>query len=905
MRKRIPVISTCMVMFVMFCAVILGACGCQAEKKNITLTITPATWTNEGYTITNPDYKFEDIEDGGKKVVFDYKKKAMDITLYVKANEGYVIDNAVMRAVTTNYLNNDSNYQSFAIEKGAEGKITIKSVDQDIVLIIERVRRVNMFIYFDAMGGEYTDSNPLYVFGEMGSTSSASAPTNPTYENHKFVGWYTMKEVEGEQVYDTLYDFDTITLVPDITLYAKWIEKSTLTFDSKGGSVVPSQELYDEVALIPSDPTKEHHQFDGWYTTENYEEGTKFDFTQPITTDTTLYAKWIEGKDFTFYLNDGSVGEDQTPTIYHTDTVYDTVVDKPTDPTREGYRFAGWYTEETCEHAFDFNTVVSANTKLYAKWVEQITISFVTKNVEDNISSQVIDIHTKASQVSALDIVEKGMTLEFTGWALTEEVVENEELINFDEYLFDTDCTLYARYAVISGYNIYFHELDIIDLTPNKGITFPDYDDMFYVLDESYVYVPVEHANNLKVDVMVKDNFEANTLVMNITNYENNASIEPISGVQDETNTNLFHFTINEVTEVLHIRFSAEAIQKHTISFYKNEGVTLPDGETEKEFATKIAYHDDVLPEFPNAPSRGVEYKFDGWYKEKECTTKYDITEKVTTDFALYAKWIEGKKVTFYLNDGSETQKEWKSVYTYGEAVTEPTDKPTREGYRFDYWANDVEGAGIYNFSHVVTENLSLYAQWVKNITISFQTKVQEEEIPSQTIDINTGITSVVAGNYLSSDLEDEAVYVFRGWSLTDNSEEVLDLSTTKFEKDTTLYAVYTKKEELKIQVQNLNKDIIETVGYFDSLNIFNDLYDEECYWITGREAQDFTIEIRITSTVAENLTSVTLVTKDFETGQEIARFNGERVEGEGYVYAFDVKVSQDAKLTIETKRGI
>lgn len=43
---------------------------------------------------------------------------------------------------------------------------------------------------------------------------------------------------------------------------------------------------------------------------------------------------------------------------------------KPTDPTRDGYTFGGWYTDEACTQAYDFSTPVTADLTLYAKWTK-------------------------------------------------------------------------------------------------------------------------------------------------------------------------------------------------------------------------------------------------------------------------------------------------------------------------------------------------------------------------------------------------------------------------------------------------------------------------------------------------------------------------------------------------------
>lgn len=43
---------------------------------------------------------------------------------------------------------------------------------------------------------------------------------------------------------------------------------------------------------------------------------------------------------------------------------------KPADPTRDGYTFGGWFTDETCTQAYDFSTPVTADLTLYAKWTK-------------------------------------------------------------------------------------------------------------------------------------------------------------------------------------------------------------------------------------------------------------------------------------------------------------------------------------------------------------------------------------------------------------------------------------------------------------------------------------------------------------------------------------------------------
>lgn len=64
-----------------------------------------------------------------------------------------------------------------------------------------------------------------------------------------------------------------------------------------------------------------------------------------------------------FDTQGGSSVNGQTPASGST-------VTKPTDPTREGYTFAGWYTDESCTKAYDFSVAVTADMTLYAKWIK-------------------------------------------------------------------------------------------------------------------------------------------------------------------------------------------------------------------------------------------------------------------------------------------------------------------------------------------------------------------------------------------------------------------------------------------------------------------------------------------------------------------------------------------------------
>lgn len=76
----------------------------------------------------------------------------------------------------------------------------------------------------------------------------------------------------------------------DGTISVKSTAKHTVTFDSNGGSSVPSQEVYNGMtAAVPADPVKDGSTFCGWML-----DGSLYNFSTPVTGNITLVAFWIE-----------------------------------------------------------------------------------------------------------------------------------------------------------------------------------------------------------------------------------------------------------------------------------------------------------------------------------------------------------------------------------------------------------------------------------------------------------------------------------------------------------------------------------------------------------------------------------------------------------------------------------
>lgn len=134
---------------------------------------------------------------------------------------------------------------------------------------------------------------------QIRANAPAARPADPTKEGHTFIGWYN-----GESE----WNFET-PVTEKLTLTAKWqINRYTITFDTAGGSEVPSiTQDYGTAITAPANPTKTGYTFAGW------------DKTIPSTMpagDMTITARWTENRVIVIIRPDDSKDEPD-PGIIH------------------------------------------------------------------------------------------------------------------------------------------------------------------------------------------------------------------------------------------------------------------------------------------------------------------------------------------------------------------------------------------------------------------------------------------------------------------------------------------------------------------------------------------------------------------------------------------------------------
>ena len=272
--------------------------------------------------------------------------------------------NAVIKdELDNNYLRYyDANpaYFAYNISEGDPVQLYRKTEDTSMTLYstsFSATPVVSWTVTFNSNGGSAVPAQTVP------SGSTVTKPDDPTRDGFSFAGWFT------DAGLTQAYDFAT-PVTNSFTLYAKWNENApvthTVSFNSNGGSAVPDQTVPDGGTVTrPDDPTKGGFSFAGWYGDVGLVN--LFDFNTPIHGSLTLYAKWTEQAPQTytvkFVSNGGSEVPDQTVIAGQT-------VTRPTDPTRDGFSFAGWFTDTALTKGYDFSAPVQSNFSLYAKWTE-------------------------------------------------------------------------------------------------------------------------------------------------------------------------------------------------------------------------------------------------------------------------------------------------------------------------------------------------------------------------------------------------------------------------------------------------------------------------------------------------------------------------------------------------------
>ena len=517
------------------------------------------------------------------------------------------------------------------------------------------------------LGDDYTQISPPDSFLEKASIRFSKA-------GHVFAYWASNKNGEGAKYYDQeRYPFSQA----NSDLYAQWSTNFyTITFNltTNGGSSFSNEtrpvatgsklsSLPDE--LNPDLVVRPGYTFTGWFTTASGA-GTQITKDTIPTASTTYYARWEVGAYTLTYNYNGATGGNST--LSNSYTTGGTAITLPT-PTKTGYYFDGWYSNEALTNAISSPHTITENGTAYAKWsnVVTYTITFdATTNGGSAISPLTRSVNT-GSAVGTLPTPAARPGYTHTGWFTTASSGGTQIT---SATVPASSTTYYARWA------------------PGTFTLTYDYNDA------------------TGGDSKASDSYTTGGTAITLPTAATKTGYEFGGWYSNEALTNAISspYTIT-ADGTAYAKWNAGT---YSVTYNNHDATTAQSGG-DASYTTNNSFN------FPTVDPAKDGYKFDGWFLAASGGSALGSSYTPLTPFGnieLHAQWtVTGRTVTFKANTG--TGADYTQTSNNQTPLTLNTF--TKTGYIFDFWStNPTNGSeyndgGDYPFSQ---SNSILYARW-------------------------------------------------------------------------------------------------------------------------------------------------------------------------------------------------
>ena len=415
-------------------------------------------------------------------------------------------------------------------------------------------------------------------------------------ENQEFAGWY-----DSEQ-YNT--KVESIKANSNVNLYGKFNTKPKnykISLNENGGTIVSDLTVLENTVLekdsLPT-ITKEGYTFDGWY----LDAGCVAKFNSlTVKSNLTLYAKWNVNTYKVSFNTDGGNEIDEISVKYNES------FELPQNPTKEGYKFGGWYTDKKLTKEYN-QTKVTSNVTLYAKW-EEILKYNVTFNTNGGTNVEnIIVTENETVNLSAVATTRTGYT--FVGW-YTDAALQ----IPFnEETAINSNVVLHAKWT-INKYKLTFDSnggsaVTSVTVNYNSTVTLPD--------------SPTKAGHIFLGWYTDKD----------CTVQYNNGKI-----TADTT---------------LYAKWETEEIKlKYKVSFETNGGTEIED----------ITVIENETVDLTKVVTERTGYTFVGWYTDSSLKTVFNKSTKINCNITLYAKWKNNQQTSSSGNQVTQNEIYYGVVY--------------------------------------------------------------------------------------------------------------------------------------------------------------------------------------------------------------------------------------------------
>lgn len=554
------------------------------------------------------------------------------------------------------------------------------------------------------------------------------APETPkAAEGQRFIGWYD----ENDALFTGFGKQSGITASKTITLHAKFEEVYYVYFHAPGengenGNIVKTKEGVTGNKITFEDVTFAHEpneSITGWYTDKNYTN--KVDSVTLKNENVDLYAKVEQGLWITFDSNGGSYVAPQFVTDKTT---------KPADPTKSGYTFAGWKTENG--DSFTFGNSLTENITLTAAWTAEEAVSYTVIHWQENANNKDYSYKESETKSGAAGALTTAMAKSYEGFtapqSIEQKTIEGDGSTTVNVYykrnvyevkFYDKrgkteykELTITAKFgADISTHWPTYNGSSTWRTKPNGTTcqssiqTMPLNGANFYgpktgeITETAYYYLQVlpGHENDKDVKKYNGKYYEFD---------HKDTAVGLGLSITDEDCYNIAGFTYNS-----YVTKSGYGKMYNGAKFYYDRNsynvVYVNNGETVKKqlykFQASIANAGSYTPTRPEGIDAA--YDFTGWYADPAGAQPFVFDGKTmpAQNITVYAHWAAPVHTVTFKVDGQDDQT---SKVTHEGTVTLPANPTSPTGEDFLGWTYQDEKP--FNPETKITDNLTLYARF-------------------------------------------------------------------------------------------------------------------------------------------------------------------------------------------------
>lgn len=571
-------------------------------------------------------------------------------------------------------------------------------------------------ISYDLDGGSVESENLTYY----GISDDSFTLVNPIKTGYTFVGWIGT-------------DFDTPTVnvtiekgsVGDRSYKAVWKANTyTLYFESEdyNNSIVVTYGQKYSMPIL----SRTGYTFSCWKSNGVVFGGGEWCYAH----DVTVEAEWVGNKYTATFENMANNKTNVTVTFknnYNEGDTKDVILTNsqkleiPQNPTRAGHVFTGWYTDSACTSRYDFSGTITQDMTLYAGWTPKNDLNVYSDSLLDaskynseSSNFKVSTSNTNASNRKYIYLVanESGehriyyktgySSFDYSAFIGIKNLTTGETIRSFT--------TFYSSTYNSSSFNC--NEGDVIEICVYK-----------YYYD-SYVNFYFSNFNNQTSTAMVSCSTQDGFSYSEGSKHVETFTYGEYYKLPEMSNGDYYvagWYNENKKIDNEGVWSFASNLTLKPLWKEKEYTITLNANGGDVEFdSLSVKYGKEYV--LPTPTKKG--YTFDGWYLNNG---KYESgIWSIKMNVELVAKWLPNEYTVTFSNV-EHTANYVTITYDYNYAGSTPdTCKlrngemleyppiPTREDYAFVGWYTDISCTISYPFNGTITEDITLYAYWIK-----------------------------------------------------------------------------------------------------------------------------------------------------------------------------------------------